>query len=252
MAAMLTYLSNFFSGEVDPTWPHAVLLSITVLASFAVAAGIVFESPKYSESIHRIATMLVIVGVAVEAVCTIVLFVFDEGISSAQQSKIISLEKQIAPREIDGPAFTEIVRNGPKAKIELLYVREDPDSYQLALQIFWYLSNAGWDCRPQAPISPVTSSSPYADRPIAMTVTGHATGITLVVHEYGDIKWESPLGILFKAFRVTPGQAGRGIDPTVRSETIRIVVAPKPIPPGTLPPNATDSRDAILDGRPIQ
>ena len=97
---MLTYLSNFFSGGVDSTWPHIILLSVTVLASFAVAAGIIFESPKYSETIHRVATRLVIGGVAVEAVCTIFLFVFDEGISNAQQSKIIALEMRLAPRSL--------------------------------------------------------------------------------------------------------------------------------------------------------
>src|ERR1700724_2043035 len=88
MVKMLTYLSHFFSGEVDPGWPHGILLSATVLASFAVAAGILLERPKYSESVHRVATWLVLSGVAVEAFCTIVLFVFDEGISNAQQDKI--------------------------------------------------------------------------------------------------------------------------------------------------------------------
>lgn len=92
---MSAYLSHFFSGGVDPTWPHAILLTITVLASFAVAAGIIFESPKYSESVHRVAMWAVIGGVAVEAACTITLFVFDEGIGNAQQEKIIVLEKQL-------------------------------------------------------------------------------------------------------------------------------------------------------------
>jgi hypothetical protein len=60
------------------------------------------ESERWS-----VATILVVMGVAVEAAFTIVLFVFDEGISAAQkstieaeQSKIIALEKQIAPRDL--------------------------------------------------------------------------------------------------------------------------------------------------------
>jgi hypothetical protein len=104
---MPAYLSHFFSGEVDPTWPHAILLTVTVLASFAVAAGIIFESPEYSASVHRVATWCVIVGVAIEAVCTITLFVFDEGISSAQQSKIIALETRLAPRVLTSEQFEE-------------------------------------------------------------------------------------------------------------------------------------------------
>ena len=118
MAAMLTYLSNFFSGQVDSLWPHVVLLTGSVLASFAVGGGIIFESPKYSERVHRIATKLVIAGVVVEAVCTIVLFVFDEGISSkqqstieAQQEKIIALEMALSPRGIDEKKIAEDLKS---------------------------------------------------------------------------------------------------------------------------------------------
>jgi hypothetical protein len=46
---MLAYLSHFFSGGDDSTWPHAILLSISVLASFAVGAGIIFESHNGKE-----------------------------------------------------------------------------------------------------------------------------------------------------------------------------------------------------------
>jgi hypothetical protein len=46
---MLAYLSHFLSGGVDSTWPHAILLSISVLASFAVGAGIIFESHNGKE-----------------------------------------------------------------------------------------------------------------------------------------------------------------------------------------------------------
>jgi hypothetical protein len=46
------------------------------------------------------AKWLVIVGVAIESVCTVSLFAFDEGVSSAQQSKIIALESALQPRRI--------------------------------------------------------------------------------------------------------------------------------------------------------
>jgi hypothetical protein len=105
---MLTYLSSFLSGGADPFWPHVILLSVSVLASFAVGAGIIFEGPKYSESVHRIGLWLVIGGVVVEAVCTISLFVFDEGISNAQQSKIIVLETRLAPRSLSNDEIAEI------------------------------------------------------------------------------------------------------------------------------------------------
>ena len=72
---------------------HGVLLAAGIVASLIVAVGIVLEEPKWS-----IANVLVIGGVAIEAVCTLLLFGFDEGISEVQQSKIISLETRIAPR----------------------------------------------------------------------------------------------------------------------------------------------------------
>jgi hypothetical protein len=97
---MVTYLSAVLSGTAEPFWPHCVLISISVLASFAVAGGIIFESPKYSPATHRVATWLVIGGVAVEALCMVSLFAFDEAISSAQQEKIIALETKLAPRTL--------------------------------------------------------------------------------------------------------------------------------------------------------
>ena len=107
IAAILTYVSTLWAGEADPLWPHVVLLSLAVLASIAVGGGIIFERPKYSASVHRVAFWLVVVGIAIEAVCTIFLFITDERISDAQQStirtqneEIIALDKKLAPRSL--------------------------------------------------------------------------------------------------------------------------------------------------------
>jgi hypothetical protein len=83
-------MSDFFSGSLAPFWPHIVLLTTAVAASFAVAAGIVMENPKWS-----LANVLVIGGVAIEAACTLLLFGFDEGISAKQQSKIEAAEQRL-------------------------------------------------------------------------------------------------------------------------------------------------------------
>src|SRR5437868_1817550 len=104
---MLTYLSAFFDGTAEPFWPHFWLLTISIVAAFGVGAGIILESPKYSASTHRIATGLVLGGIAIESLCTVCLFAFDEGISNAQQStiraqndKIIALETRLVPRTL--------------------------------------------------------------------------------------------------------------------------------------------------------
>lgn len=83
-------MSGFFSGTVEPFWPHAALLTIAIAASFAVAAGIVLENPKWS-----LANVLVVGGVAIEAACTLLLFGFDEGISGRQQASIVGQQISI-------------------------------------------------------------------------------------------------------------------------------------------------------------
>ena len=100
IAPISTYFSAFSSGDLEPFWSHFVLLSVSITAGFAVGMGILLESPKNSAAVHRIATWLVLGGIAVESLCTVLLFVFDEGISSSQKSKIILLETQIRGREI--------------------------------------------------------------------------------------------------------------------------------------------------------
>lgn len=89
-------MSGFFSGSLDPFWPHSLLLTAAIAASFAVAAGIVMENPKWS-----LANALVVGGVATEAACTLLLFGFDEGISSAQQVDIKSQQEQIKSQQAD-------------------------------------------------------------------------------------------------------------------------------------------------------
>jgi hypothetical protein len=147
MAPMLTYFSHFFSGGVDPTWPHGILLSISVLASFAVGAGIIFESHKYPEAIQRIAMLAVIVGVIVEAACTITLFVFDEGISNVQQNKIIALERRIAPRNLS-PSQQQKIVDSLKQFTDVQFVTQwysiDVEGKRLADQIAKALLSAGF------------------------------------------------------------------------------------------------------------
>jgi hypothetical protein len=149
---MLTYVSRFWSGGFEPFWPHVALLTLSVLASFSVGGGIIFERPKYSAVIHRVAFWLVVVGIAIEAVCTIFLFVFDEGISTDQKSRIDAQQSvirdqneeikalygQLLPRSVPS-ALTEPLRefgaakfpNGPLFSI----MRNDAEAAEFAAEI---------------------------------------------------------------------------------------------------------------------
>jgi hypothetical protein len=147
IATMLTYVSAFTSGGLEPFWPHFVLLSLSILASFAVGAGIIFESPKYSAAAHQVALWLVIVGVVAEAACTICLFVFDEGISGAQQSKIIALENRLAARSLLDGQFSDVVKrlkqfNGQE--FDILTYWKNPESLAITNRIYDALLKAGW------------------------------------------------------------------------------------------------------------
>jgi hypothetical protein len=65
---------------------HGYLLGLAVFSTAIVAAGIVWENGP--SRVREVANKLVIWGVAAEALCTIALFVFDEGISGKQQSEL--------------------------------------------------------------------------------------------------------------------------------------------------------------------
>lgn len=135
-------MSGFFSGAADPFWPHVLLLAFAILASFAVAIGIVLESPHWS-----IANALVIGGVALEAVCTLLLFGFDEGISSAQQAKIVTLETRLVSRSLIDEQFNDIVEQLKPLSgqhFDILTYWKNPEALAITNRVYEALGKAGW------------------------------------------------------------------------------------------------------------
>jgi hypothetical protein len=133
IAAVLTAISAFFSGSLDPFWPHFVLLGCAIIGGIAVGIGIVMESERWS-----LATVLVVIGVATEAIFTILLFLFDEGISSSQQSKIFDLESRIAPRHLSADELTVLeaaVKPFTDRQISIWSYGVDLEAGMLAVQI---------------------------------------------------------------------------------------------------------------------
>lgn len=144
---MLTYLSNVWAGTTDPLWPHIILLSVSIIAAFTVGAGILFESSKYSAGVHKVATWLVLGGIAVEALCTVFLFVFDERISAAQQSKIIVLEKRIASRTFrigEGHKISNRLSGFKNQSVTVRASPSTPESELFAMELTAVLREAGW------------------------------------------------------------------------------------------------------------
>lgn len=149
-------MSGFFSGSFDPFWPHAILLTVAIAASFAVAAGIVMENPKWS-----LANALVVGGVAIEAACTLLLFGFDEGISGKLQSKVViatdratdageALAEFMLPRSLSGEQQARL------AKVAKLYpslsfvtvANPESEPWSFVMGIATELKSDGWNWIP--------------------------------------------------------------------------------------------------------
>ena len=175
-------MSQFFSGTLDPAWPHAILIAGTIIGGALVGLGVILEAPK----ILSIAVAAVFLGVVIEAACTLLLFAFDEGITSkqksdieaqqsvirsqndkinAQQSQIIALkcegialEKIIAPRVLapsrlagriyarpilETKFLTQLRTFGAEVKVRVQSAH-DPDAETIAADLKYLLEGAGW------------------------------------------------------------------------------------------------------------
>jgi hypothetical protein len=125
---------------------HAYLLSGDLLATWAVAAGIIWESIF---SLRSVAHRLIVWGVVAEMLCSLALFSFDEGISAAQQSTIERQQVEISDTQRhalgvmaatswrDLPlkasmALTNSLREGPGGDVVIGYEANDPESLYFA------------------------------------------------------------------------------------------------------------------------
>lgn len=132
---------------------HAYLLGGDVLATWAVGIGILWESEALNVR-HEMANKLVLWGVVLETVCSIALFTFDEGVSraqqstiEAQQSKIIVLETQIAPRDLNPQQQKDVadaIRPFKGTKF-ILAVHEDVETLRLLDKLEDAALAGGWE-----------------------------------------------------------------------------------------------------------
>jgi hypothetical protein len=149
-ATMYSYMSHFFSGTLDPDWPHAILIGGAIVGSIIVAFGIVLEAEK----LFSLPTVLVVGGVSIEAIFTLLLFGFDEGISSnqqstiqAQNSEIIALEKRLAARILSdeqAAAIAEKVKPFAGQVFQVIPYWKNPESLSFANRIAGILISSGW------------------------------------------------------------------------------------------------------------
>jgi hypothetical protein len=104
--SMWTVMFERFATDHVALVVHIYLLGGAALATAMVGFGIIWESGPLE--VREIAHRLVIWGIIIETLCSVALFTFDEGLSGAQQAKIIALERRIAPRNLSPSQQKEI------------------------------------------------------------------------------------------------------------------------------------------------
>jgi hypothetical protein len=203
-AAICTYINQFFSGGVDPSTPHRVLILVTVAAGIAVGGGIVLDELRHGK-FWSLPTILVVVGIAIEAGGTIALFEFDEGISHAQEEKIIFLETRLVsllPREqllLGKPRddFISKIKSFAGQKVEVRFCKQpypvyDDEATTAAMQLASAMRNADW-------------KSPH---PIAVTGCG-GEGIMMFVGSGASLDTRMAAEALKSAIAALPANIGK-------------------------------------------
>jgi hypothetical protein len=132
---------------------HAYLLGFAIFSTFVVACGIVWESDA-PLGVHPVARRLVIWGVAAEAIFTVALFVFDEGISSAQKSKIeetteelVAYRRQRLLTQGQKDRIARVTKDFPSVTF-VAYMVPEQEPWTLVLDIATALRAGGWDWKP--------------------------------------------------------------------------------------------------------
>jgi hypothetical protein len=95
--------------------------------------------------------------------------------------KLEQLRERMRPRSIKGERFLNILAGRPRAPVEILFVKDDPDCFQLSMQIRDYLKQADWQvAEPRAIESSdlVPRLSKYTS---TMGVGGQPHGVTVVL-----------------------------------------------------------------------
>jgi hypothetical protein len=139
--------------------------------------------------------------------------------------KLEQLRKQLGPRQLNPETFRKAMEGKPKARVKILYVRDDPDSYDLAGQIFLSLLVLKWDVESPSPVLP-NDTHPFSTVPNAMAAGGSPWGVSIVSNcNLSDEN--TPYSALRNAFAKSLGSAGGKLDETLPKDLLLIIVAPR-------------------------
>lgn len=160
---------------------------------------------------------------------------------AAAELKTEQLRKQLGPRQIQRDLFLKTIEGQPQANVEIVYLRDDPECFDVAQQIWRLLQDAKWDVVAPVPI-PQSASIASQKNPTAMSVDGQPSGVTVVTHSVTEQEaeaqskqilgepWErTPWTALMNALNQSLGRIGGsgGGSNSPPEGTLRVVVAPR-------------------------
>jgi hypothetical protein len=160
--------------------------------------------------------------------------------TAAAELKTEQLRKELGPRHLQRAIFLREIAESPRARVEIMYLRDDPECFDLAQQIWRVLEDASWDVSAPVPIpnAPDTASN----SPTAMTVDAQPSGVTVVAQSITQSEadatpaalmgqpWvRTPWTVLMHALGDSIGKIGghAGGPNAPPDGTLRVVVAPR-------------------------
>ncbi|HWW05064.1 hypothetical protein [Collimonas sp.] len=160
---------------------------------------------------------------------------------AAAELKTEQLRKQLGPRQIQRDLFLKAIEGQPQAHVEIVYLRDDPECFDVAQQIWRVLQDAKWEVVAPVPI-PQNASIASQQNPTAISVDGQPSGVTVVTHSVSEqeaeagskqmlgVPWErTPWTVLMNALNQSLGRIGGsgGGSNSPPEGTLRVVVAPR-------------------------
>lgn len=161
--------------------------------------------------------------------------------AAAAELETQQIKQRIAPRFMKREPFLNALKGQPKGKVEMLYLRDDPECFEVAQNIALLLQEAGWDVISRRPI-PQINTPEALEGPSSMAVSGQPSGITVVARSASPEELDSfpnkmmgkpwvrtPYTVLKEAISQGFGRVGGWVGgPNAPPEgTLRITVAPK-------------------------
>lgn len=154
---------------------------------------------------------------------------------------LLELQKRTSPRQLNRDAFLRALEGQPKLPVQILYLRDDPDSFRLSIEIREALRTARWSVTEPEPI-PVSAAPPRSGPaiPTTMSVGGQPSGITVVAHSLSEREMEAvrdrilgrdwvktPWTVLRNAFLESMGSVNGSANSMCPRDALRVVIGPK-------------------------